>query len=236
MPKEFIPEESPSPCRELQRAGQIRPPLPRPETRLIGDRAPLPQQRKHLGRQPCVPEVPRGRGGDPAHRVMATRRGRGTRGGHGDQQQGTRIARPPRPGPYTTRQGPPEHPGQPQCPSLLVGQQNRAYGVLVRRGRVHRRKPRGPGRGPDQAGGRTVQRGPAGRAQLGARPAAAGAGHRQKQTGQFPPRAPHDPTLPGPPQPDHPCGKPPVETLGCPVEHRPATGSAGVDQRLDQPG
>ncbi|NEB88269.1 hypothetical protein G3I43_29495, partial [Streptomyces anulatus] len=51
-------EKPPSPRRELQRAGQIHPPLPRPETRLVGDRAPLPQHRKHLGRQPRAPEVP----------------------------------------------------------------------------------------------------------------------------------------------------------------------------------
>ncbi len=48
-----MPEESPSPCRELQRSGQIRPPLPRPETRLIGDRAPLPQQGKHQAGRPA---------------------------------------------------------------------------------------------------------------------------------------------------------------------------------------
>ncbi|CAM5619582.1 hypothetical protein SGRI78S_02672 [Streptomyces griseus subsp. griseus] len=192
----------------LQGAGQIRPSLPRPETGLVGDRAPLPQQRERLRRQPLAAQVPGSRRGDPAHRVVAARRRRGARGGHRDQQQGPRPARPPRTGPHRPRQGPPEDPGQPQCPSLLVGQQNRAYGVLVRRGRVHRWEPRGPGRGPHRAGLRTVQRGPAGRAQLGARPAAAGAGHRQEQTGPLLPRLPHGPTVPGPPEPDHPCGQP----------------------------
>lgn len=210
MRDESAPEKALSRCRELQCAGQIRPPLPCVEPGLVGDRAPLPEHRKHVGRPTRAPQLPCGRDGDPAHRIMATRGGRGTRGGHRDQQQrrlspqGTcptgrrRTVQLPRPGPYTTRQGPSEHPCQPECPALLVGQQNRAYGVLVRRGRVHRRKSRWPGRGADPAGGSAEQRGLADRAQLGARSAAAGAGHRQKQTGQLVPHVPHDPDCAAP--------------------------------------
>ncbi|SCE52235.1 hypothetical protein GA0115261_106651, partial [Streptomyces sp. OspMP-M43] len=46
LPGGTAPQEPPSRSRELQGAGQIRPSLPRPETGLVGDRAPLPQQRE----------------------------------------------------------------------------------------------------------------------------------------------------------------------------------------------
>lgn len=213
-----------SPCRELQCTGQIRPPPTGAEPRLVQDRAPLAQHWDQPGGQTRAAQVPGGRRRDPAHRIVTARSRRGTGRRHGDEQEGDRTARPPRPGPYTTRQGPPERPRKPECPSLLVGQQNRTYGVLVRRRRVHRRKPRGPGRGTNTAGRGAVHRGSTGRAQLGARSAAACAGHRQDQIGQLPPHAPHEPTVPGPGQPDHPCGQ-----LGRSPDPNPGPGP-------DQPG
>ncbi len=172
MTDESAPEKALSRCRELQCAGQIRPPLPCVEPGLVGDRAPLPEHRNHVGR-------PTERRSSRAAAAAILRTGSWPRAavaeraeGTGTSSRGASARRGPAPGasphrpaapvPARTqlRQGPPEHPCQPECPALPCGPAE----PRVRRSRTAR--PRTP---PEVPVAR-ARGGPGGRAHRAARP------------------------------------------------------------------
>lgn len=199
--------EQPTPTgRDLQRTCQIHLPRPGPEPRLVRHRASLPQHRGHPCRSPPAPQLRRGGQCDPPRGIVAARSRGPPRRRYGHQQQGPHVTRLPRPGPHSARQGPAECPCEPECPSLLVGQQHRAYRVLVRRRGVDHGESRRLGIGPHTPRTCGQRRGTL-LAQLRTRPAAATAGHRQDQPGDLPPPSPHGPTVPWPRTPGQTCGQ-----------------------------